>query len=82
MIFNRIYYGNGGKREKEGIVILALEDGDQTLLPVDGEVFSSVVIKKPETLLPENIRKGITVAGITGTLIPKGAYAYAEGVKF
>ena len=82
MIFNRIYYGKEGKREQDAVVDLALATGDQTVIPAFGEVFSSVVIRQPETLVPSNIRQGITIAGVEGTLIPKSALFYAEGVRF
>lgn len=50
-------------------VELALADGDQTVSPsADGKVISGVTIKKPETLNPANIAKGVEVAGVTGSL--------------
>lgn len=50
-------------------VELALADGDQTVSPsADGKVISGVTIKKPETLTPANIAKGVEVAGVTGSL--------------
>lgn len=82
MIFNRIYYGKQGKREQDAVVDLTLAMGDQVVLPMDGEVFSSVVIRKPETLVSRNIRQGITIAGVEGNLIPKQTLFYAEGVMF
>lgn len=54
-----------------------------------GYTLSSVIIKKPDTLLPENIKKDINIAGITGALvnngsgggeISSGAMNYVDGV--
>ena len=42
--------------------------GDQVVKAPSGYLAKSVVIEKPETLVPENIREGETVAGVTGTL--------------
>lgn len=42
-------------------------NGNQTLTPSAGKVFSSVTLTKPATLLPENIKKGVTICGIEGT---------------
>lgn len=50
--------------EKE--VQLDLSSGNQTVTPGFREVFSSVVIQKPTTLLPENIKNGINIAGVQG----------------
>lgn len=47
---------------------LSLSDGDQSLSVYEGYVVKSAIIKKPETLIPENIRKNTSIAGITGTL--------------
>ena len=52
---------------EEKTVVLALADGDQVITPTDGKNISKVTITKPAELLPENIKKGITIAGVTGT---------------
>ena len=52
---------------EEKTVELALADGDQVITPTAGKNFSKVTITKPAELLPENIKKGITIAGVTGT---------------
>lgn len=49
-------------------ITLDFSEGDQTVAAGDNELMRSVVIKKPDTLTPENIRKDEVVAGITGTL--------------
>ena len=52
---------------EEKTVVLALANGDQVITPTDGKNISKVTITKPVELLPENIKKGITIAGVTGT---------------
>lgn len=47
-------------------VQLDLSDGDQTIQAPEGYLVKEATIKKPETLLPENIKKGATVAGVAG----------------
>lgn len=45
---------------------LDMTEGDQKLSVPDGYVVKTAVIKKPETLIPENIKHGVNVAGIEG----------------
>ena len=52
---------------EEKTVTLALADGNQVINPTAGKNISKVTITKPETLLPENIKKGVTIAGVVGT---------------
>jgi len=46
---------------------LALADGDQKVSVPAGSLLREATIKKPETLTPEHIKKGIDVAGVIGT---------------
>lgn len=46
---------------------LALADGDQTVSVPIGSLVREATIKKPETLTPEHIKKGVDVAGVIGT---------------
>lgn len=48
-------------------VVLDLSDGDQVMAAPDGYGVKSAIIKKPDTLLPENIADGVEVAGVVGT---------------
>lgn len=52
---------------EEKTVELALADGNQVINPTAGKNISKVTITKPATLLPENIKKGVTIAGVVGT---------------
>lgn len=47
-------------------VTLDFSAGDMEVVPLDGKVFSKVIIPVPEGLVPENIAAGETVAGIEG----------------
>lgn len=42
-------------------------DGDHVVEAPPGTLVKSAVIKKPETLIPENITKDINIAGVVGT---------------
>lgn len=57
--------------EGEAITIeLDLSRGNQVVLPVsDGKLLSQVTIIKPETLVEENIAKGVVIAGLSGSFI-------------
>lgn len=48
-------------------VDLDMPDGDMVIVPDDGFLLSSVTVKKPDTLIPENIARGVTIAGVIGT---------------
>lgn len=64
---------------EEVTVELALADGDQTVSPsAVGKVISGVTIKKPETLTPANIAKGVEVAGVVGSLAAETEEATVE----
>lgn len=53
-------------------------EGDQTLTAEEGEFWNKVLIKKPETLIPENIRYGINIGGKEGTCVHVGTDPYIE----
>ena len=61
------------KPTEEKTVDLAMSSGIQTITPTSGKVLSQVVVKKPATMLPENIKKDINIGGVTGTLESGGA---------
>lgn len=71
---------DGGKRvysKGEALEDVSIEldfsSGDQTVKAAEGTLIKSVVIKKPDTLVDENIAEGINVAGIIGTLASGGS---------
>ncbi len=59
--------GTTSKLEEEKTVVLALASGDQIVTPSDGKVISKVTIEKPTTLIPDNVKQGVVIAGVTGT---------------
>lgn len=59
------FIGNGLENVE---IIPDFSAGDQ-MVTAEGDTFiKSAIVRKPETLVPENIAKGIDVAGVTGTL--------------
>ena len=57
------------------------EGGDQILSVPEGYAVVSAIIKKPETLTPSNVREGVNVAGVVGTMKDNPAYTLLEGVE-
>lgn len=55
-----------------GSVELDMSNGDQVVTADEGTAYSTLTIEKPETLVAENIRKGVRVAGMTGTYAGDG----------
>ena len=56
------------KEEEAKEVDLAMASGNQTITPTSGKTLSQVAVKKPATMLPENIKKDVNIGGVTGTL--------------
>lgn len=42
--------------------------GDMVLTAEDGDFMKNVTVTKPETLTPDNVREGVTIAGVEGTV--------------
>lgn len=53
---------------EERTVELSMPSGNQVILPTSGKVMRKVTVQKPDTLLPENIKKDVVIGGVTGTL--------------
>lgn len=64
-------YVNGkyvdGSFKGESITVKITKDGI-TYVPDYGKYYSSVVVPAEPNLLPQNIKKGVTIFGVTGTL--------------
>lgn len=56
---------------------LNMKDGNQ-VVESNGAFFKSATIIKPETLIPENIKKGIDIGGVEGTFEIQGVSKTAE----
>lgn len=55
------------KEEEAKEVDLAMATGNQTITPTSGKVLSGVTVKKPATMLPENIKENVNIGGVVGT---------------
>lgn len=67
-----------GKQSYSTTVDLSMPDGDQVITPNEGRVFSKVTVKKPDTMVPENIRKGTDIGGVVGTMTPPQPDMYQQ----
>lgn len=67
-----------GTAVDEEPVTLDFSAGNQTVKPTDADMMKSAVIEKPEGLAPENIKKGVEIAGITGEMIGTGVSKEVE----
>ena len=59
-------------------VELSMPSGNQTVSPGAGKFLSEVTVKKPATMLPENIKKGVSIGGVVGTLESGGGGSTSE----
>lgn len=58
------------KQTKE--VSLLMVEGDQTILPDANMTMEKAIVKKPATLIPSNIRQGVSIGGVVGELTTTG----------
>ena len=71
-----VYFGNKkvsplivqSKQQTNTEVQLALTGGNQDVIAPTGYLYYKVTIIKPDTLVSNNIRKGVTIAGVIGTM--------------
>ena len=71
-----VYFGNKkvsplivqSKQQTNTEVQLALAGGNQDVIAPNGYLYYKVTIVKPDTLVSNNIRKGVTIAGVIGTM--------------
>lgn len=59
---------NNAKPEQIKTVDLSMASGNQVISPDNGKVLSKVIINKPSTLIPDNIKKNVNIGGVVGTL--------------
>ena len=65
---------------EEVSVALNMANGDMVIAPtVEGKLLSKVTVKKPNTLIPDNIAKDINIGGIIGALAGGGDIKIATG---
>ena len=53
---------------EEKVVDLNLASGNQEVLPTENKLMNKVTINKPENLIAENIKQGVNIAGVSGSL--------------
>ncbi len=56
--------------EEAPTVELAMSEGDQVISATTGKVMTKVTVTKPATLTAGNIKSGVNIGGVTGTLSP------------
>ena len=59
---------------EERTVELSMPSGNQVILHTSARGMRKVTIQKPDTLLPENIKKDVVIGGVTGTLEGGGSF--------
>lgn len=60
--------GSDPSDTQEKTVALSMSGGNQIIAPDDGKTLSKVTVVKPSTLVAGNIKSGIDIGGIVGTL--------------
>ena len=56
---------------EEVTVELDMAEGDQTIIPSEGKLLAKATVKRPETLVPENILQGVEIGGVVGSAVTK-----------
>lgn len=57
-----------GKPEQTKTVDLSMANSNQVISPDSGKVLNKVIVNKPSTLIPDNIKKDVNIGGVVGTL--------------
>lgn len=63
------YIGDGYTHTENALTFI---NGEMQLVPDTDKLFDKVIIRQPDNLIGENIRKGVIVAGIEGTYTLEG----------
>ena len=88
MAISKIYKGSTpidliGKEEETKTLTPDFAGGNQVVTPTVGKVLSQVTINKDTTNhIPDNIKKDVTIYGITGTLESGGSPSTSTGGIF
>lgn len=67
-----------GTESQEKTVNLSMASGNQVVTPDDGYTLSKVTVIKPDTLIPDNIKKDVNIGGVVGTMSGGGVQWYAS----
>ena len=61
-------------------VDLSMTSGDQKISSSIGKYMTSVTVKKPSTLIPSNIKKGVSIGGVVGAIPEIATDSLLDGV--
>lgn len=67
-----------GTESQEKTVNLSMASGNQVIIPDDGYTLSKVTVTKPDTLIPDNIKKDVNIGGVVGSMSGGGVQWYAS----
>lgn len=65
-------------QSQEKTVNLSMASGNQVIAPDDGYALSKVTIVKPDTLIPDNIKKDVNIGGVVGSMSGRSVSWYAS----
>lgn len=65
-------------QSQEKTVNLSMASGNQVITPDDGYALSKVTVTKPDTLIPDNIKKDVNIAGVVGSMSGGSVQWYAS----
>ena len=58
-------------------VNLSMASGNQVITPDNGYALSEVTVVKPDTLIPDNIKKDVNIGGVVGSMSGGSVQWYA-----
>ena len=61
--------GGNAKPEETKTVALNMSGGDMVIVPTSGSVLTQVTVQKPSTLVAANIKEGVSIGGVPGSLV-------------
>lgn len=62
---------------QEKTVDLSMASGNQVITPDDGYALNKVTVTKPDTLIPDNIKKDVNIGGVVETMEGGGVVWFA-----
>lgn len=65
-------------QSQEKTVNLSMTSGNQVITPNDGYALSKVTVTKPDTLIPDNIKKDVNIGGVVGSMSGGSVQWYAS----
>lgn len=63
--------GGGDTPTQEKTVALDMANGNQIITPDDGKIMTQATVLKPTTMAAENIKSGVNIGGVVGSLVGK-----------